>query len=337
MKRIAVTCLIGLVCFLGSPTVGRSEVVEEIVAVINDDIVTRSDMEEEEQLMIAEAYSRFTGADLDRKVEEIKNNLLMQLIDDKILLAQASARYDMEKMADAYFNAFLDQQNIDSEEEAARLLAQEDMTVESFKRRMLEMFAPDELIRIEVRSRVSVSEGEIEEFYNENPTAFIPAPEVTLREIVLLAETDSAKEARRAEAQQVRQRVLDSGDFEAVAREVSDAGTKDAGGLLGPLGEGDLSPQLEELAFSLPIGEVSELMETPYGFHLVKIESRSSTEPQSLEEIRDGLRQHLEQLRFITELNEFMVDARAQAEWCIKEGYRDKLPEGVVASTCESM
>jgi parvulin-like peptidyl-prolyl isomerase len=107
--------------------------------------------------------------------------------------------------------------------------------------------------------------------------------------------------------------------------------------LLGPLGEGDLSPQLEEIAFSLPIGEVSELMETPYGFHLMKIESRSSTEPQPLEEIRDDLREHLEQLRFIAELNEFMIDARAQAEWCIKEGFRDKLPDGVVASTCEGM
>jgi len=330
-----VTGLLLAACGLvGTPVV--AEVVDEIVAVVNGDILTKSDLEDQEQMMISEAYSRLTGSELDQQVQVIRDAILMELIDNKIVLHRGQAHFDLDRMADSYFEAFLEQQGIAGEEEAARLLAREGMTVEGFKQRMLERFAPDELIRMEVRGRISVGDKQIDAYYADHPDEFIEPLTVTIREIVLLADTDAERGERRDEAERVREQALTQ-DFAALAKAVSESGTRDDGGLMGPLAQGDLSQQLEDAAFSLGVGEVSEILETPYGFHLIRIESRSSQEPVDLEEVREDLRRHLEDVRFITEYAAYIEKARKDAEWCIKSGYRDRVPDEIAAQTCDTM
>ena len=338
MRRTASAWATGLLlagCWLVAAPVA-AEVVDEIVAIINGDILTKSDLEDQEQVLISEAYSRLTGSELDQQVEGIRGAILMELIDNKIVLHRGQAHFDLERMASAYFDAFLEQQGIASEEEAGRLLAQEGMTVEEFKQRMLERFAPDELVRMEVRGRISIGDKEVEAYYAEHPDEFIEPLTVTIREIVLLADTEAKREERRAEAERVREQALEQ-DFETLAKAVSEAGTRDDGGLMGPLSRGDLSQQLEEVTFGLAVGEVSQTLETPYGFHLIRIESRSSPDPIPLEEVKEDLRRHLGELRFITEYQEYIVKARKDAEWCVKSGYRDRVPGDVGAETCDTM
>ena len=126
----------------------------------------------------------------------------------------------------------------------------------------------------------------------------------------MLADSAQLKEERRTEAAALRERAAAAEDFAALAKELSEAGTKDEGGLLGTVKRGELAEQLEKIAFELPPGEVSELLETEYGFHILMVESRTDDALAEFEQIREGLRRYLEDLKYYSELETFMEEWR---------------------------
>jgi parvulin-like peptidyl-prolyl isomerase len=316
----------------------RAELLEEIVAWVNGDIITMSDMEQEEQAMVAEAYRRYTGDELDANVKALREGLLVEMIDRKILIDRARAMFsDIEGVKNAYYEGFKESQGITDDAEFARMLEQEGMTVASFKLRLLEMYAPEEVLRYEVSNRISVSDQEVESYYQDHPEMFSVEDQITLREIVLLADTDAKKAERRTEADAIVERARAGEEFIALAREYSEAGTKSEGGLLGELKRGDLSTQLEVVAFGLEQGEVSDPIETPYGFHILMVEARTVGERIALDDTRDRLRQFLEDQKYQEDLDAFREKIRAEAEWCVKAKYEDRIPLNLDPDICESM
>jgi parvulin-like peptidyl-prolyl isomerase len=336
ISKIATVALAGaFLAGMGVPA--EAEVIEEIVAWVNGEIITRSELEQEEQSMMSEVYRRYTGEELDEQVRILREELLMQMIDRKVLVDKAATMYDLEKMGDAFYESFKEQQGISDDEELAAALAREGMTMESLRQRLIEMFAPDEVLRYEVGSRVAVSDPELQAYYDEHQEEFRIPAEATIREIVLLAEDEATREQRRAEAEQVRVRVTTGGEsFADVARELSEAGTNAEGGLLGPLKRGELSDELEQVAFSLPPGDVSEIIEMPYGFHLCKVESRSESRVPPLEEIGEDLRRWLEDRKYFEQRMAFVTRVRSEAEWCVKPAYADRLPPDIPNQPCHS-
>jgi parvulin-like peptidyl-prolyl isomerase len=333
---ICVVCLV-IAASLAAFSPARAEVIEEIVAVINGDIITKSDFEEEERMMVADTYRRLTGDELDQQVQEIRDSLLMQMIDRKILVHRAEMLYDTEKMGEVFLDSFKKQQNITDDEELERALAREGMTVEHLKTRLIEMFAPDEVVRHEVGSRIAIGDKEVEAYYTENPDAFRVPAEATLREIVLLAESEERKEERRAEAVALRERAAAAEDFAALASELSESGTKENGGLLGPVGRGELAMEIDALVFSLPVGEVSKLFETEHGFHIIMVETRRDEGLAPIDEVREGIRRFLEERKYVSELAAFMEEARKEASWCVKPKYVNRLPEGAANNPCAEL
>jgi parvulin-like peptidyl-prolyl isomerase len=317
-------CLLLLAALAAAPS--RAEMVEEIIAWVNGDIITKSDLETEEQVALAEAYRQYTGSQLDEYVAQVRERLLMTLIDNKLLAQRARTIFNLSKMRDALWENFKSQQNIESDDEFRRMLAAQGFSEESFKDRLIEMYAPEEVLNFEVGGRTAVGDEEVSKYYAEHPDQFQLPAEATIREIVLLAEGRSAQNTRRAEAEEVLRRARGDDDFVALVKEVSEAGTGPSGGLLGPLKKGDLNEKLEELAFSLPVGAVSELIEMPYGFHIIKVEERTEERTLSLQEIRDKLEGALDEKKVFEARQEYLTKIRGEADWCVKEGYRDRLP-----------
>jgi len=316
----------------------QAEIFEEIAAEVNGDVITSSDLEEEEQQMIAEAYRRYTGEELDEQVKWLRENMLLEIIDRKIMLDRARAMFlDIDKVKQVYYEGFMESQDINSESEFETILEQEGMTVDEFKERLLELYAPEEVMRVEVSSRISVSDREIEDYYNQNVDNFVEEEAVAIREIVLLADTEEQKNARRAEADAIVERARAGEDFATLARELSESGTKDEGGLLGELKRGDLSTELEEVAFGIEVGDVAAPIETPYGFHILLVESKTGGEAKALDEIRDNLRVWLEDQKYREELQRFRLKMREEAEWCVKAKYQERMTPGIQAETCESL
>lgn len=325
--------LILLVAVSASPVV-NAEVLEEIVAWVNGDIITKSELEEEEQAVRQDAYQRYTGEELEKALENIRAQLLLRMIDRKILVDEARRLYDLEQMSSAFLKGFKEQQGISSDEELMRLLEQEGMDLAYLKRRLTEMFAPEEVIRYRVTSRVAVSDKEVEDYYEKNRDQFRRKASVSLREIVLLADTRAERKEKRTAIEAIRQRALDGEDFEALARETSEAGTAARGGLIETT-RNDLADHLAGPAFSVPVGQVSPVIEADYGYHLIRVLERDEAEVEPIEVVRERIRNLLMNEKSGRKVDEFLAKLREESRWCVSEDYRAGLPPAAGADCGE--
>ena len=278
-----------IVAFALLASTARAEVVEEIVAKVNDDIITKSDLETEEQGILQELYRRYSGPELDAQVKTAKDGLLRNLIDRRVLLQRAGRLFDMSKMQDYFLQSFKEQQNIKSDKDLERMLAQEGTTLPAWKKKLVEYFAPQQVLRAEVADRIAISDAELLAYYDTHIPEFTVFGESTVREIVIKADAEN-REAKRAEAEAIRAKAAAPGaDFAAIAQESSESGTKSAGGLLGNVKQGDLAEELDRLAFGLPIGGVSSVIEMPFGFHILRVDARVDDVVKPFEEVRSGI------------------------------------------------
>jgi len=303
----------------------RAEVVDEIVAKVNDDIVTKSDLDTEEQGMLQELYRRYSGTELDGQVIQAKRELLRRLIDRRVLIQRAAHLFDMTKMEEFYLESFRDQQNIKSDKELEKLVAQQDMTMADLKKRLVEEYSPQQVIRAEVSERIAVSEKDERAYYEGHTADFVVPSQATVREVVLKA-TQPEREAKRAQAEAVRARLAAAGaDFVAIAAEVSEAGTKKAGGLLGTVKKGDLAAALESVVFTLPVGEISPVIEADYGFHILKVDARNEEALKPFEDVKVEIESKIQNDRFSPEYKSYMKKAWTEATIWISPKYRDRL------------
>lgn len=314
-----------LLLLLGAALPARAEVLEEIVAKVNDEVITKTDLEAEDQAMTEELYRSLSGAELDRRVSEGKAMLLRRLIDRRLLMQRGERMFtELDKMGDTLVEQFIDYQKIKDKGELSRLLAQEGLTLAEFKRRLLEQQVPTEVLRYEVGGRVAIGDKEVEAYYNEHPQEFTVPAEATVREIVLLTEGKDPAEVR-AQAEAIRARAAAGEDFAALAKEFSQAGTKENGGLLGTIHRGDIAPALEVEAFSIPVGSVSPAIEMTHGYHVLKVDARTEERLKPLDEVREATRDKIADGRYANDLQAFLDKSWNEATIWINPKYADRL------------
>ena len=303
----------------------QAEVLDEIVAKINDDIITKSELESEEQGLLQELYRRNSGAELDAKVAEAKKELLRRMIDHRVLVQKATHIFDVTKMQDYYLEMFKGQQNISSDKELEKLLAAQDMTMADLKKRLVEEFSPQQVIHVEISERIAVSDKDERAYYEAHAADFAIPAEATVREILLKA-SGPERAAKRAEAEAVRARLIEPGaDFATIAAEVSDAGTKKVGGLLGTVKKGDLATALDEVAFTLPVGEISQIIEADYGFHILKVDARTEATSKPFDTVKAEIEKKIQDERFSVEYKQYMVKAWSEATIWVSPKYEARL------------
>ena len=316
---------VGAACAFVAIRPVRAEIVEEIVAKVNDDIITKSDLDTEEQAALEEVYQKYSGTDLDAQVKKTKDGLLRNIIDRKILTQRAPRLFDMAKMEDYFLQSFKEQQNIKSDSDLEKLLAKEGMSIADWKKRLVELFAPQQVIRSEVVDRVAVSEQEAQAYYDAHTEDFRVPTEATVREIVIKS-GDADRDAKRAEAEAVRAEAAKPGaDFAALAKEKSDAGTKDKGGLLGTVKKGDLAPALEAAAFTVPVGEVSPVIEADYGFHILKVDARTDTYVKPFDIVRDDVEKTIENAEVQKQIRIYLKKLWSEATVWVAPQYQSRL------------
>ena len=309
------------------PFAAQAEVIEEIVAWVDGSIITLSEVEGEEQALMAELYKQLQGDELEDAVNRTKSHLLQQMVDRKLMLARASRMFDLEAIGDSYLSMFRRQQEITSDEELEKMLIESGFTLARFRQQLIDRYAPDEILRMEVNSRVAVSDTEIAAYYEENKDRYrVPAVR-TVREIVLLADTDDVKAEKRPLLASIREQAMQpDADFVALAIEHSESGTAQSGGSLGTVGKGDLSEALDTAAFSLATGEISEILEISYGLHLLMIEDGKDEYLQPLEEMTEGIRTELEDRQYEKRLNEFLTKLRSESKIRVASKFLERYP-----------
>ncbi len=287
------------------PVPSRAEIVEEIVAKVNNSIITRSEFEDRMMLYRQQLSEKYTGEELDNKLAASQEAILHNMILENLLVQRAEVLLDMDKVKKNLIEDFKKNQKIESDEELDRLLKEQKMTRQALLDTLVRLNIPQEIINYEVRRKISISDKEIQDYYDAHKADFTKPERITLREIVILYE-EATKEEARSRAQAIRRELDAGGDFQALAEKESQAASKERGGLVGPFARGEMRKELEEAAFALQPGQVAGPIESSRAFHLLKLESREPEEVTPLEKARDGITEKIRNEKFQEKIEAYL-------------------------------
>ncbi len=281
MKKILFTAfaIIGILCTNAVPgSASGPVVVDRVVAVVNDEIITMSDLQREE------ALKKSTALD-DRLVLE-------DMIDRKLQMAAAKrAGVDVtdKELSDAVAD-IIKRNNMDMTQFGVAL-AKEGLTVEQYRAELREQITLSRLFNKYVRSSVNVDEAEARAFYQNNPKTYSLPEEIRVRQIFLKLPDKATPEqtaAIREKAQSVYARAQKGEDFIQLVREVSQGATASQDGDLGFMQSGDALPEIQEAASALKPGDSSSPFQCAGGYNIIKLEEvRTPVRP--FEKVKDEI------------------------------------------------
>jgi parvulin-like peptidyl-prolyl isomerase len=290
-------------------------VLDRVVAAINDEALTLSEVQEEGQPVIRKIFQDFVGPERDRRVEEAEKRLVDELIDRRLAL-QVAKREGMLPSSAEIAGAIEDlkkNNNVTDDAQFRALLRAEGMTIEQVRRTVEERLAITRLLARQLRSSIIIREEELTQYYQDHQDKFQRTPEAEIRHIFIAVPPGADEAAAKARAEEVLAKLRSGADFAKMAQEYSDSPTKEKGGELGTVHKGDLAPEIEAAAFSLPVGGVSNLIRTSAGWNLIRVERVRTETVAPLAEVRDTIRDTVFQEKFEVKRKEWLAGLRAKA------------------------
>jgi peptidyl-prolyl cis-trans isomerase SurA len=271
--------------------------IDRIVARVNDDVITLSELQEEGLPLFERLRENYTGKELEHQVQRAEREFLDQLVLKRLQLQYASqvGITASENEINAAFKDVLSRNNL-TQEQLVELLTRESLTLQDYKDRLREQIVLARLMNQAVRSRVSVDTSEVEAYYQTHRGEFDQAPQARVRHIFFRVDPGTGRpqtDDAQARATRVLQEARNGGDFANLARRYSEDATAANGGDLGLIKRGDARPEFEEVIFNMKEGEISEIIRTPNGLHIVKIESFSKGSLRGFSEIKPEIERRL--------------------------------------------
>ncbi len=291
------------------------ELVDRVVAIVNDDVVTWSEL----QLAIG-PYLEAQGHEAKR--EQLQKDALDQLISDRLLNQQvAEAKISVED--DELERAMDDicRQNNITREQLAQAVESRGVSMGQYQEDLKRQLVRLKLVDIKVRSRVVVPEADIRQEYDAENALETRQELIQLRHLFFrygegASEAETARVMERAKAS--RSRVVSGESFAEVAKQVSEGPTAASGGDLGEMQEGSLLPELAKALKGMKEGQLSQPIVTPNGIHIVLLEGRRQQEPESYETKKTKIYQRLYQQEVDRQMRVWVDELRAQAAVEIK-------------------
>ncbi|HET9480456.1 MAG TPA: peptidylprolyl isomerase [Candidatus Polarisedimenticolia bacterium] len=283
----------------------RAAVVEEIVAWVNGQIITRSELLEREQTLVAQFSARLVGDELDRELEKMRATLLTDMIRELLLLQRAEILgLELDKVYSQAVDQLKEQQGIKTNEELDKILEQEGITKEELRDTLLRFNVPEIMVNLEVRDKIGITDREVADFYQRHKDDLKVQEEFSVREIVVTREGRTDEELAQVGAA-IQEELKAGTSFNELVIKHSQAPSRFKEGLIGPFKRGDLAPALEVAALALQPGGVSEPILTHAGLHLLKLESHTLAKDLTLEEARTGIVSRLKQQKFQADVQNY--------------------------------
>ena len=320
-------CLATLAMAAG-PTDPPIQVVEEIAAKVNGDIITRGELQKQrEELRTELGQQGLSGDALEKAIQEKVADSLRDQI-DQLLLVQKGKELNINVDADVNRRlADIQSQSkiTDPEKFHEWLQQQSGMTFEDFKQQLHNQFMTQRVIGEEVYRNVTIPKAELEKYYEEHKADFVRQEMVSLREILISTGDNSPEKVAAAEkkAKAIDDRARKGEKFTDLARQYSDASTATADGMLGSFKRGELMKQIEDVVFKENKGYVTDPIRTPDGFRILRIEEHYTAGQASFDEVADEINSKLMEGRVQPKVRAYLTQLRENAFLQIKPGFVD--------------
>jgi len=321
MKKTYILILLAALTLSFAVPYVYAETVDRIVAVVNDEPITQSELDSLLVPIYEQYRQAYSGEEFMRKMAEARTNLLNQLIEDRLVAQEAErlgvvvtneeieAQINEVKTkfgSDAEFNDFLDEQKV---------------SLAKLRKRYKEQIAIRKLHQYEIHQKIVVSPKEIEDYYNEHLSEFTDKEKLKVKTIMLRKkekDEDGTDPLVRESIDKITEELKTGADFAGLAKQHSEETHAEEGGELGFIESGELIASFDEVLFSLPVGSLSPVLETEIGYHLFLIEAKQEKKVKPLAEIKDEIENILFRTKSKVRFEEWMTDLKDNAYISIK-------------------
>jgi peptidyl-prolyl cis-trans isomerase C len=324
LKPIAALCLALLLSAcshtaqnLKMPTTGAAipgAELNKVVARVNGKDISAAELKRAEKILIASKPGLRIPPTMQKDFE---TQALNQLISAELLF-QASQKFEIKDL-DQQTEAKVAQikkgfPNAREYDKGLQSIGLDDQTFQASVRRDL---AVAYLVNTAIANQITVGEDEVKRFYDQNPQNFLTPEQVRASHILIGVDSKGGAEAKkeaRARAEKLRAELAQGSDFATLARENSSCPSSQQGGDLGFFGKGRMDPQFEQAAFALETGGLSQVVETRFGYHIVKLVERKKAEVASLSGARLKIEGFLRTQKANAAVEAFVGEARRSAK-----------------------
>jgi len=311
-KRSAILAF--LLVFSGAVFLIGQDVIEEIVAVVNDDIITLSQFKAEYEDFYRALSVQSKGEEFEKRYAAMKENLLEKMITDLLLLQEAEKMEGInpDEQLRLWLENLKKENNLNSDADLIRALQQQGIDFEEWKKKMRENIMREAVIYSEVRGSIVVDDSEIVNYYKLHPEEFTEVPEYKLRAIYLSAEGENEEEVE-AKKREINEKISSGEDMSSLAGKYSEGPEKENQGELGSFKKGELEKDLEQAVENLKAGEMTPWLKVRAGWFLLKLEERKESRLKSFEEARREIEEKFFNEKSQKKLEEFLKDLKEKS------------------------
>ena len=286
------------------------EVVDRVVALVNGDMITLSELERQ---VVVQAERLGVPDDPEIRTA-FREQVLTGMVDNALILQVAEQRG--LRVPDRYFDEWKEQtikeMNLPDEAEFVRQVELQGTTMEELKKQFLEGVLIQEIRRQDIEERVRISQPEVEQRYRENVDEFIRRPQIRLRELVVHV-TEAGEEDARSRLAEAQDLIRSGNEFGEVAKVRSESASAESGGDLGLFELTELDDSFREVVAGLEAGQVSEPIRIGDSFYLLEVVERTEESTIPLDEVQNQIADSLHTEKMEAEMRNFVRKLRENA------------------------
>ncbi|MBM3767194.1 MAG: peptidylprolyl isomerase [Acidobacteria bacterium] len=318
-----------LVCFAAATLCAADVlVIEQIVAKVNGEIITRSELNRGRKSMMEDLKARGASqAEIDQVMKEREKDVLRDKI-DSMLLVQKGKELDI-KLDTEVTKYIADMQRrskiVDADQFQAYVKENTGMSFEDYKAELKNNMLTRRVIGQEVSSKIVIPKAEVRKYYDEHKNEFQREERLFMREIFLTTEgkTDAEKAAVEKKAKDLVSRARRGEKFNELARDNSESQTAQSEGELPPAKKGDLRKEIEDKVWAAQRNETLDPFHLPNGWLILKVEEHHEAGLAAYEEVEGEVTNKLFEPRMQPAIREYLTKLRSEAFLELREGYTD--------------
>jgi len=299
------------------PAIADQEQVKEgKVATVNDVVITQAQFDME-MGRVQERFRQSGRSPGQPELAQIRQAVLDNLVARELLYQESKKKgfKGNEEEVNGQLKAL--RARFPSEAEFQTALTKMNITEADLRSQIEQDIAIRQFISATLVDKITISEAEIKAYYDNNPQFFTKPEQIRASHILIKVEPQAdamQKEKARKTLEVVQEKLQAGEDFGALAKEYSQGPSNSKGGDLGFFGRGQMVKPFEDKAFSMKTGEVSDIVETRFGYHLIKVTDKQTENKLAFAEVKEKLAQHLKQQKVQQEIGTYVEKLRADAK-----------------------
>ena len=304
--------LVVLLLLAGLNGLFAQQVVEAIVAIVNDDIITLTDFKKQHDLLYQQLRSQIQGEEFDEQFEIARNELLEVMITSLLLLQKAR---ELGVDATEQLNMYIDnlkQENGFSDAQLMAAFQGQGVDFEQWKVETKERFQRDGVVYAEVGRSVVIDDAEIFTYYRQHPEEFTQPPEFRIKGIFVSSENRSGEESEQRK-QEIEGKLTAGEDFAALAADYSEGPEKENQGDMGSYQEGQLLSDFEKEIKTLEVGGTTPWIPIQTGWYMLRLVEKKDSFLLPFDDVRDQVQQKIYAERNAVELEKYLKELKAKS------------------------